>query len=99
MAQTTATVSSVSASASAVTLFAAVGVGATAGSDAENRTIFNDSTADLYVKFGATASATDFTVKIPAGGYFEFPRPVYDGLVTGIWTSATGSARLTEVLA
>lgn len=25
------------------------------------------------------------------------PAPVYDGLVTGIWTAATGSARLTQV--
>jgi hypothetical protein len=92
MANNTATVSSVAGSATAVTLFAAG-----AGNDAAARTVFNDSTADLYVKFGATASATDFTVKIPAGGYYEVPAPVYDGLITGIWTSATGSARLTQV--
>jgi len=92
MPQNTATVSSVNASATAVTLFAAG-----AGNDAAARMIFNDSTADVYVKFGATASATDFTVKISAGGYYEAPVPVYDGLITGIWTSATGAARLTQV--
>ena len=92
MPNNTATVSSVAASATAVTLFAAG-----AGNDAGARTIFNDSTALLYVKFGATASSTDYTVQISAGGYYEVPAPVYDGLITGIWTSATGSARLTQV--
>jgi hypothetical protein len=92
MPQNTATVSSVAGSATAVTLFAAG-----AGNDAAARTIFNDSTALLYVKFGATASVTDYTVQIPPGGYYEAPAPVYDGLVTGIWAAATGNARLTQV--
>jgi hypothetical protein len=92
MANNTATVSSVAGSATAVTLFAAG-----AGNDAAARTIRNDSTADLYVKFGASASTTDHTVKLDPGAYYEVPAPVYDGLITGIWTSATGSARLTQV--
>lgn len=92
MPNNAATVSTVAASATAVTLFAAG-----AGNDAAVRTVFNDSTALLYVKFGATASSTDHTVQIPPGGYYEAPVPVYDGLITGIWTSATGSARLTQV--
>ena len=40
------------------------------------------------------------SVLIPAGGYFEFPLAggaVYNGAVEGIWTSATGSARCTEL--
>jgi len=92
MAQNTATVSSVAASATTVTLFAAG-----SGNDAAARAVHNDSAAVLYLKFGASASATDFTVKIPADGYYEVPAPVYDGLITGIWSSATGSARLTQV--
>lgn len=92
MAQNSATVSSVSASTSAVTLFAATG-----GADIVGRMVFNDSTADLYLKYGAAASSTSVTVKIPAGGYWEAPPPAFDGLITGVWSSATGSARLTEV--
>jgi hypothetical protein len=50
----------------------------------------------LYVKFGATASTTSYTVQMAAGAYYEFPRPTYSGAVEGIWASATGSARVTE---
>jgi hypothetical protein len=51
----------------------------------------------LFLKFGTTASATSFTVKIPASGYYEFPQPLYTGAVDGIWDAANGNARLTEV--
>lgn len=98
MSQNIPTRSSVSASATVVNLFAAVGVGATSGADMVNRIVHNDSVAFLYLAYGAAATTTDFTVKIPPDGYWEAPAPVYDGLITGIWSSATGSARLTEVL-
>jgi len=87
---TAATEATVASSASNVTLFSAA-TGAVGG-----RTVFNDSTAVLYVKFGATASATSYTVQVPAGGFFEFPAPVYGGRVDGIWASANGNARLTS---
>lgn len=86
---TTATVASVASSATNVTLFAAaVGV--------SGRTIYNDSTAVLYVKFGATASTGSYTVQIAANGYYEFPAAVYAGQVDGIWASANGNARVTS---
>jgi hypothetical protein len=87
---TTAATANVSSSASNTTLLSA-----SAGS-INGRTIFNDSTAVLYVKFGVTASATSYTVQIAAGGYFEFPDPLYTGQVDGIWASANGNARITE---
>lgn len=95
MAEYTAAVTSVAASISAVTLFAAQD--AIRQGNALNRMIYNDSTATLYVKYGASASAADCTVQVPAGGYYELPAPVYDGLVTGVWASANGAARCTEV--
>jgi len=61
-------------------------------------TIFNDSaTANLYIKLGATASLTSFTVKITFGGYYELPYPAYTGAIDGIWDAAVGSARITEL--
>ncbi len=61
------------------------------------RTIFNDSTAILYVALdGSVASATNYTVQMPAGAYYEFPQPAVSGKVTGIWASANGNARLTS---
>ncbi len=85
----TATLANVAASATNVTLQA---------SNANRRswTCYNDSTVVLYVKFGATASATSFTVQVPPSGYFEAPQPIYSGIIDGIWASATGSARMTE---
>ncbi len=85
----TATVTSVASSASSVTLFAA-------NAAAAGRTIFNDSTAVLYVKFGTTASTSSYTVQIAANGYYEIARPLFGGRVDGIWASANGNARLTE---
>lgn len=79
----------VASSATSVTVFAATG-------QASGRTVFNDSTAVLYLKFGTTASATSYTVQMLAGDYYEFPQPVFCGRVDGIWASANGNARVTS---
>jgi hypothetical protein len=57
--------------------------------------IFNDSTAILHVKLGTAASATDKTLEIAAGGYWDVPYN-YQGIVTGIWDSANGFAYVAE---
>lgn len=59
--------------------------------------IYNDSNQRLYIKFGTTASTTSFTVQIAAGGYYEFPYPIWRGQVDGLWSSANGAARVTEL--
>lgn len=56
--------------------------------------IFNDSANVLFVKYGATASATSFTWKLLAGEHVVIDD--YNGVVDGIWDVATGSARITE---
>jgi hypothetical protein len=87
----TATLSNVSGSASSVTLLAS-------NTSRLGATIHNDSTADLYLKFGSTASSTSYTVKLTAQALYEVPGPyIYNGIITGIWSSATGSARITEL--
>lgn len=86
---TTATLANVSASATSVTLFSS-------NASARGRMVVNDSQYDCYVKFGTTASTTSYTVKLGAGGYYEFPEPVYTGRVDAIWTAASGAARTTE---
>ena len=60
--------------------------------------IYNDSTAALYLKFGATASTTSYSVKIEAFGYYEmFGHGLYTGQVDGIHaTNSTGSTRVSE---
>jgi hypothetical protein len=62
-------------------------------------TIYNDSSASLYLKLGATASLTSFSVKIDPNGYYEVPFS-YTGIIDGIWDSnSSGSARITELTA
>lgn len=61
-------------------------------------TVYNDSSAILYLKLGATASTTSFSVAMAASSYFEAPFG-YTGAIDGIWTSATGNARITELSA
>lgn len=85
----TGTTSNVAGSASSVTLL-------TANTARIGATIFNDSTEDLLVKFGATASSTSFTVKLAQDDYYEVPAN-YIGIIDGIWGAATGSARITEI--
>ena len=59
-------------------------------------TVFNDSTAILYLALGTVAaSTTDFTLKMAAASYYEVPFG-YTGQIRGIWASATGSARIGE---
>jgi len=84
----TSTGSNVAGSATSVTLLSA-------NNSRKGGSIYNDSSAILYVKFGTTASTTDFKVALAAGSYYEIPAG-YVGRIDGIWASATGSARVAE---
>lgn len=87
---TDATLSNVNGSASSVTLLAA-------NTDRRGLLLVNDSTATLYLKYGATASTTSYSVKMEPGSYWEMPRPIYTGRIDGIWSAANGAARITEL--
>lgn len=87
-----ATTANVASSATNVTLFADDADGNVTG-----RQVHNDSTAILYLKYGSTATTTSYTVKLAAAEHYEFPTPVYNGRVDGIWAAANGAARTTEV--
>lgn len=86
----TAVLSSVAASATSVPLLAA-------NPDRASASVYNESTSVLYLALAATASATAYTVAIPASGYYELVAPAYTGAISGIWASANGNARITEV--
>lgn len=87
----TATLSNVASSATSVTLLSA-------NSNRLGATVYNDSTQILYLKFGTTASTSSYTVKMVADAYYEIPFN-YTGRIDGIWASANGSARITELTA
>ncbi len=85
----TATLSNVAGSASSVTILAA-------NTSRVGAAVYNDSSAILYLKFGTTASTSSFTTKLFPDGYYEVPAG-YTGILDGIWASAVGSARVTEL--
>jgi hypothetical protein len=87
---TTATLANVAGSASSVTLQAS-------NSGRLRLVIVNDSESILRVKYGSTASATSFTYQLAP--FATLTEEMYTGIVTGIWDSATGSARMTELTA
>ena len=59
--------------------------------------VFNDSTADLNLKYGTGASATSYSVKVPPNGvWVDKAAPMDTGAINGIWTAANGAARCTE---
>jgi hypothetical protein len=89
----TATRSDVAGSAASVTVLAA-------NANRLGATIFNDSSALLYLKAGITASATDFTWKLFPGDLLTIDATLlYTGRIDGVWASATGAARVTEFTA
>jgi hypothetical protein len=59
-------------------------------------TITNESTANLYLKLGTTASITSYSVKMATNSFFEVPFG-YTGEIDGIWDAANGFARITEL--
>lgn len=70
-----------------------------AASNADRKTIFlyNDSaTTNCYVKFGATASTTDFSIKLFATDTYIMDPPIYTGAIDYICDAASGSMEVSE---
>ncbi|MBD2303764.1 MULTISPECIES: hypothetical protein [Nostocales] len=85
----TSTPSSVSASTTSISLLAS-------NSSRKGGTIWNRSTARLYIEFGVTASTSAFTAMLEADGYYEIPFS-YTGTISGIWAAANGNALVREL--
>jgi hypothetical protein len=88
--QATATVTNGTASTATITL-------AASNTSRKGLVVYNNSTSDMYLKYGSGGNPNDFTVKILAGGYWEMPAPIYTGIVTGAWDSVNGNAKVTEI--
>lgn len=86
----TATLANVSSSATNVTLFAA-------NSSRSGAMLFNDSTQYLYLKYGATATTSSFTERVAPYAHWYMTGAIYTGIIDGIWASANGAARTTEL--
>lgn len=83
----TTTNANVSASATSVQL-------AAANTSRKELTIQNDSSSILYIKEGTTASTTDYKYKLYQDDIYRTNN--YTGRVDGIWSVASGAARVSE---
>lgn len=87
---TTATLASVSAAATSTALQAA-------NAARLEWSCFNNSSSNLYLKFGTGATTSSFKVLVPPMGYYEMPNQhIYKGVIHGIWDTATGAALVEE---
>lgn len=89
---TTGTNTSVSDTATSATILAS-------NANRLGATVYNDSSATLYLLLGSTAaSATNYTCRVASMGYYEVPFG-YTGQLTGIWATdpGDGAARVTEI--
>ena len=93
----TSTLANVASSATSVTLLAA-------NNNRKTAIIINDSTSDLYVTLNASAaSTTNYSLFLAAKvgntpSFLAINGDDYSGEIRGIWSSANGFARITEVV-
>lgn len=60
--------------------------------------LYNTDANAVLIKYGTTAAATSFTVRIDPDGYWEMPLPIYTGRIDAIWEAdGTGSLYATEL--
>jgi len=89
----TASITSVAGNASNVALLAS-------STSRRGVIIFNDSTAILYVALTETATASNFSYRLTPYATLELLGDKnFTGDINGIWSSATGNARITEMMA
>lgn len=85
-----ATVTSVAASTSAVTLLAA-------NTGRRGAVVHNAGTGNLFVKLGTGAATNSYTYKLVPQAHLELPPAVFTGLISGVWDATGGSAAITEL--
>lgn len=81
------------------TVVAGTASGTILASNANRRgaTIYNDSTANMYLLLGtAAASVSSMSLLMAGASYYEVPFN-YAGQIMGAWTAANGTARITEL--
>ncbi len=75
------------------------GVILAANANRRGATIFNDSSAILFLGLGTTAvTSTNYTAKLVSGAYYEVPYN-FTGQIRGLWATDPndGAARVTEL--
>ena len=86
----TSTVTRVSSSTTSIVLVAA-------NASREGLLLYNDSSATQTIKFGTTATATDFSIRLTPRATYEMGNPIYVGQIDVISSSTNGAIQVTEL--
>jgi len=90
VAARTPTTTSISSSATSVTILAL-------NSSRRGFSVSNVSTAKLYLSFSTPATTTNAFIEVPSGGFLLLDQQlIVTNAIYGIWTSANGTAQVTE---
>lgn len=87
----TSSVTSVASSATNTTLLAA-------NANRIFASVYNNSSKQVFIKLGTTASAASFSILLMPNSYWEVPND-WTGQIDAIWSAANGSALITELTA
>ena len=72
---------------------------AAANPERSGLTVYNESSAVLYLALAPTAGLAAYTVQIPGSAFYELQGvPLYRGIVSGIWAAGIGAAQVTELV-
>lgn len=87
---TTSTVTRVASSTTNIVLVAA-------NASREGLLLYNDGNATQTIKFGTTATATDFSIRLTPRMTYEMGNPIYVGQIDVISSSTNGAIQVTEL--
>ena len=59
--------------------------------------LWNEGSADVYVKLGATASTASYSFILKKNSYWDAPFPTYTGVIDGITAASTATVLSTEI--
>lgn len=59
--------------------------------------VFNDSPNTLFLNFSSSVSSQAYVVQLPSLTLYESAVPCPTGSVCGVWSAASGSAKVTDV--
>lgn len=60
--------------------------------------LFNDSTANCFIAFAATATTSAFTIFLNPTMTYQNEAIIYTGIMSALWSSANGFLRVTELI-
>jgi hypothetical protein len=66
--------------------------------DRKGFTLYNDGGKIAYVALSASSSTTAFSIKMPAGSFYDFTSMKYTGPLSAVWNGTGNTMQVTEIV-